>query len=292
MDTEYHKVRPIIDAFDKMREILRNEDIDMPKIVVVGDQSSGKSSVLESITKLSFPRGENTVTRCPMILQLKRPTKNYEESAQIWIEGDDAKNSVCITDLTQLSDAIVHNQNELIKKEKTEISKTAINIKVFMNDVPEITLYDLPGLTYKNKDVIACIREIINKYTAGKSTIILLVLPATVDLTTSEALAIIKSQPDYKSRTVAVITKIDLAEKGIFRKIMGNELELKFNPIVVRNRTQEEIDKKENWDTIRKKECELLRMNDELKQLPDESKGTNVLVTLLMELQKNMLIQR
>ena len=289
MDSEYHRIRPIIDAFDKMREILRNEEVDMPKIVVVGDQSSGKSSVLESITKLEFPRGQNTVTRCPMILQLKRP-KSQGESAEVWIEGEDPSSAITITDHSQLSEAIMRKQDDLIKKEKLEISKTAINIKVFCKDVPELTLYDLPGITYKNTDVIKTIREIIEKYTLGSSTIILLVLPSNVDLTTSEALAIIKKQEDYKARTIAVITKIDLAEKGIYRKITGNELELKYNPIIVKNRNQEEIDSKENWAKIREKEYKLLASHDELKQLPEESKGTEMLIRLLMSLQKDILI--
>ena len=88
-----------------------------------------------------------------------------------------------------------------------------------------------------------------------------------------------------------MITKIDLAEKGIYHKITGNELELKFNPIVVRNRTQDEIDNKDSWEVIKKKEYELLASNDELKQLPDNSKGTEALVHLLMELQKNIWIE-
>lgn len=47
--------------------------IELPQIVVVGAQSSGKSSVLESIVGRDFlPRGTGIVTRCPLILNLKR----------------------------------------------------------------------------------------------------------------------------------------------------------------------------------------------------------------------------
>ena len=56
MEKEYVKnIKPILDCYDKIREILTNEKIELPKIVVVGDQSSGKSSVLESITGVSLP---------------------------------------------------------------------------------------------------------------------------------------------------------------------------------------------------------------------------------------------
>ena len=47
--------------------------IELPQIVVVGAQSAGKSSVLESIVGRDFlPRGTGIVTRCPLILNLKR----------------------------------------------------------------------------------------------------------------------------------------------------------------------------------------------------------------------------
>lgn len=56
-------VRPVLDAIDRVRPYLAGENIELPAIVVVGDQSSGKSSVLESISGVSLPRGTNIVTR-------------------------------------------------------------------------------------------------------------------------------------------------------------------------------------------------------------------------------------
>jgi len=47
--------------------------IELPQMVVVGSQSTGKSSVLESIVGRDFlPRGSGIVTRCPLVLQLRR----------------------------------------------------------------------------------------------------------------------------------------------------------------------------------------------------------------------------
>jgi GTPase SAR1 family protein len=68
------KLIPIImklqDAFNAIN--VRNQ-IELPQIVVVGSQSTGKSSVLESIVGRDFlPRGSGIVTRCPLVLQLKR----------------------------------------------------------------------------------------------------------------------------------------------------------------------------------------------------------------------------
>ena len=55
------------------------EPVKLPSIVVVGDQSSGKSSVLESLSGIVLPRGQNIVTRCPLVLRMVRiPTSEDE----------------------------------------------------------------------------------------------------------------------------------------------------------------------------------------------------------------------
>lgn len=64
------KLIPIVmklqDAFNAIN--VRNQ-IELPQIVVVGSQSTGKSSVLESIVGRDFlPRGSGIVTRCPLVL--------------------------------------------------------------------------------------------------------------------------------------------------------------------------------------------------------------------------------
>ncbi|CAF1559680.1 unnamed protein product, partial [Adineta ricciae] len=58
--------RGLLLAIDKMREILHGEKITLPEIVVVGDQSVGKSSVLEAISGIQLPRAQDSCTRCPL----------------------------------------------------------------------------------------------------------------------------------------------------------------------------------------------------------------------------------
>lgn len=56
---------------DKLKDIGLDKHITLPKIIVVGSQSSGKSSLLESIVGLDFlPRGSGVVTRRPLELRL------------------------------------------------------------------------------------------------------------------------------------------------------------------------------------------------------------------------------
>ena len=58
------QIRPVLDLADELRSIGLDRDLPIPQIAVMGDQSSGKSSVLEAISSIPFPRGAGLVTRC------------------------------------------------------------------------------------------------------------------------------------------------------------------------------------------------------------------------------------
>jgi len=49
-------------------------DIILPKIVVIGKQSSGKSSLIEALSEVKLPRDMGACTRCPMEVRLRTST--------------------------------------------------------------------------------------------------------------------------------------------------------------------------------------------------------------------------
>ncbi len=55
--TYEESIRPCIDLIDKLRALGVEQDVHLPTIAVVGDQSAGKSSVLEAISGVQLPRG-------------------------------------------------------------------------------------------------------------------------------------------------------------------------------------------------------------------------------------------
>ena len=65
-------VRPMLDLVDEMRRLGVEKEVPLPQIAVMGDQSCGKSSVLEALSGVPFPRGTGLVTRCPCQLTMKR----------------------------------------------------------------------------------------------------------------------------------------------------------------------------------------------------------------------------
>ncbi|CAF3197759.1 unnamed protein product [Rotaria socialis] len=77
--------RRLLGVVDEMREILHHEKIALPQIVVVGDQSVGKSSVLEALSDIQLSRAQQICTRCPFELRMKNTTSN--EYATIRCEG-------------------------------------------------------------------------------------------------------------------------------------------------------------------------------------------------------------
>ena len=70
---------PIINKLQDVFNAIGESPIDLPQIVVIGSQSSGKSSVLENIVGKEFlPRGTGIVTRRPLVLQLYNKPKGSE----------------------------------------------------------------------------------------------------------------------------------------------------------------------------------------------------------------------
>ena len=92
------RVRPLLDAVDRLRNLkIMKEGIELPSIVVVGDQSSGKSSVLESLAGISLPRGQGICTRVPLIMRLQ---KSEEKQSGIVIEYKDKKKEITESQIT------------------------------------------------------------------------------------------------------------------------------------------------------------------------------------------------
>ncbi|XP_010539149.1 PREDICTED: LOW QUALITY PROTEIN: putative dynamin-related protein 4A [Tarenaya hassleriana] len=91
--TSYNvRIRPLLDTVDRLRNLnVMKEGIQLPTIVVVGDvfwevQSSGKSSVLESLAGISLPRGQGICTRVPLVMRLQR---SLNPEPEIWLEFGD-----------------------------------------------------------------------------------------------------------------------------------------------------------------------------------------------------------
>eukprot|EP00048_Salpingoeca_helianthica_P014511 m.222047 g.222047 ORF g.222047 m.222047 type:complete len:832 (+) comp15947_c0_seq1:403-2898(+) len=234
-----HIVNKLQDAFAHLGD--RNP-LDLPQIAVVGSQSAGKSSVLENFVGKDFlPRGSGIVTRRPLVLQLNyNPKQEYGEFLH-------CKGKI-FTDFDAIRQEIVDETDRMTGQNKG-VSAIPINLRLYSPYVLNLTLVDLPGLTKvpvgdQPVDIEVQIREMIMQFITKENCIILAVSPANSDLANSDALKLAKEVDPQGTRTLGVITKLDLMDQGTdAREILENKLlPLRRGYIGVVNRSQKDID--------------------------------------------------
>ncbi|XP_063766585.1 dynamin-1-like protein isoform X3 [Eleginops maclovinus] len=259
---------PVINKLQDVFNTVGADIIQLPQIVVVGTQSSGKSSVLESLVGRDIlPRGTGIVTRRPLILQLvhidpedRRKTNEENESKKNGrlnrgIDGEEwgkflhTKNKI-YTDFEEIRQEI-ETETERISGINKGISDEPIHLKIFSPHVVNLTLVDLPGITKlpvgdQPKDIEGQIRELIYKYISNPNSIILAVTAANTDMATSEALKVSRDMDPDGRRTLAVVTKLDLMDAGTdaMDVLMGRVIPVKLGIIGVVNRSQLDINQK------------------------------------------------
>eukprot|EP01117_Protostelium_nocturnum_P014930 TRINITY_DN5737_c0_g2_i1.p1 TRINITY_DN5737_c0_g2~~TRINITY_DN5737_c0_g2_i1.p1 ORF type:complete len:714 (-),score=237.94 TRINITY_DN5737_c0_g2_i1:584-2725(-) len=240
---------PVINRMqDAFALIEGGSPIDLPQIVVIGSQSSGKSSVLENIVGKDFlPRGSGIVTRRPLVLQLINiPKKEGRPDDELeW--GEFLHKKEKFFNFAEIRAEIERDTDKLTGKNKG-ISHMPINLKIFSPNVLNLTLVDLPGITKvpigdQPKDIEAQIRNMIFHYIEKPTTIILAVTAANTDLTNSDSLHLAREVDPEGKRTIGVITKLDLMDKGTdaLDMLMGRIVPLRLGYIGVVNRSQADI---------------------------------------------------
>ncbi|KXZ51969.1 hypothetical protein GPECTOR_11g91 [Gonium pectorale] len=210
-DTLGNSLIPIVNKLqDIFAQVTVDLKLDLPQVAVVGSQSSGKSSVLEALVGRDFlPRGSDIVTRRPLILQLVKTPPTTGSRHSEWGEFLHAPGKM--QEIQQETDRLVGaNKN---------VSDKPIRLKIFSPRVLTMTLVDLPGLTRipvgdQPGDIEARIREMALEYIRRPNCIILAVSPANVDLATSDALQLSQVADPEGVRTIGVLTKLDIMDRG------------------------------------------------------------------------------
>jgi dynamin 1-like protein len=123
--------------------------IELPQIIVVGSQSTGKSSILESIVGKDFlPRGSGIVTRCPLVLQLKRIGNSNQQIENEAVEYGEFlhKKGERYYDFARIREEI-ESQTSKIAGDNKNISDIPISLTIYSPSVVDLTMVDLPGIT-------------------------------------------------------------------------------------------------------------------------------------------------
>lgn len=270
------KIKPMLQVIDRLRELLNNTNIKLPTIVVVGDQSASKSSVLESLSGVALPRGKGIVTRCPLILRLihqeNLPAPYAVISTTLDQSQSSSENTRRIDNLSDVGRNVQQLTNVLAEGKEKGISSKPIYLSVYGPQYPDLTMVDLPGITRvpigeQPKNIEYQIKSMIQEYIAPPENIILSVIPLGVDFSTSEGLLMASRVDPNGKRTIIVATRPDeVTERGLDVKmrISIQQLALRIGIVVVKNRTQDELDQGIDWATSRQQELAYFRKHPEL----------------------------
>lgn len=239
-----HSVIPIVNKLqDIAAQLGSSPAFDLPQVAVVGSQSSGKSSVLEALVGRDFlPRGSDICTRRPLVLQLLQTKRSDEEWGEfLHLPGKR------FFDFHEIRREI-QAETDREAGENKGVSDKQIRLKIFSPNVLDITLVDLPGLTKvpvgdQPSDIEMRIRTMINSYIKIPSCVILAVTPANADLANSDALQMAGIADPDGHRTIGVITKLDIMDRGTDARnfLLGKVIPLRLGYIGVVNRSQEDI---------------------------------------------------
>jgi GTPase SAR1 family protein len=210
----------------------------LPKVIVIGTESSGKSSLLERITKCQlFPRDGSICTKCPIKVKLQ----NGKPSYSIQLHGD------TIEKLENKKDIYPIVQNYMNSLSDDFISENEIIINITDIDVPDFEFYDLPGIRTYPLEIAKLSVNICKKYLTDKNSIVLCVVPCTTTrLTSCQSIALI-TEAKMEHNTILALTMTDRLQAENIGELLINRIidktdelnGIKFaNYIAVVNRSQ------------------------------------------------------
>ncbi|KAG2676555.1 hypothetical protein I3760_12G058000 [Carya illinoinensis] len=256
----------------------------LPSVIVVGGQSSGKSSVLESIVGRDFlPRGSGIVTRRPLVLQLQKTDLGLQDYAE-FLHMPNKR----FTDFSMVRKEIQDETDRLTGKSK-QISPVPIHLSIYSQNVVNLTLIDLPGLTKvavegQPESVVRDIENMVRSYVEKPNCIILAITPANQDIATSDAIKLAREVDPTGERTFGVLTKLDLMDKGTnaLEVLEGRAYRLQHPWVGIVNRSQSDINKNVDMIAARWREHEFFARSTDYAHLSSKM-GSEYLAKILSE---------
>ena len=250
----------MLNVIDRVRSASLDQ-VKLPQLVVVGDQSAGKSSVLDAISGIPIPKDPKACTRFATEFRLRRgkeyisvsiiPSKTHTVDDRNRL----ARLNYRLTDRAQLGDLMKECESAIFSSNGQRgqhrfASRDILTIEISGPTMPLLTLVDLPGFIHtpydkQTSEDIEAINEIALDYMSRPRTIILAVVGGNSDSATQVVLKKALDCDIGGTRTLGIVTKPDLAsniglEDEFLRLASNNYIKLDLGWHVLRNRTPEE----------------------------------------------------
>lgn len=222
-----------LDQINRVRANGIGDHISLPQLVVCGDQSSGKSSVLQGITGIPFPRQDGLCTRFATEIILRH--HSFEERICATIIPHASRNqtekeifrnySKELENFSELPGVIAEAKKMMRLRgadgvmEGPSFSADILRIEVVGRTGLHLTVVDLPGLISVSNDEqsdedVDLVSELVDNYVESSRTIILAVVQANNDIANQRIIQKARKLDPHGERTVGIITKPDLVNRG------------------------------------------------------------------------------
>ncbi|CAF9915855.1 MAG: hypothetical protein HETSPECPRED_002601 [Heterodermia speciosa] len=256
----------LLEKIDKLFACKVGEYVDLPQLVVVGDQSSGKSSVLEALTNLPFPRESTLCTRFATQITFRRSpettvaasvipssesSEDHQKTARDWKKED----------LQQLDSStfasIMEEVNGIMEFKadsygvQSQFSNDVLRLEISGPNQEHLSVIDVPGLFQRHKEGVTTkadielVKRMVYGYMNNPRSVMLTVIPANVDIATQGILEKAEEFDSEGNRTLGVLTKPDLVDRGaehnVVNLITDREHPLRLGWHLLRNAGQSEL---------------------------------------------------
>ncbi|KAJ6557932.1 P-loop containing nucleoside triphosphate hydrolase protein [Mycena capillaripes] len=238
--------KELLALMSHLRSVGAQGELDLPRITVIGNQSAGKSSVVEAISGIKVPRDAGTCTRCPMECRLSSSTSAWSCRISIRLEFDEfgrARQEIeeyrfidIITSKDEVEVALRRAQfavlnpsvpfgqilemspqdlkNGIPGKEPLLFSRNVVCVDLEGPDLTDLMFLDLPGIIQNAEpEIVQLVEEMVVSHIQG-NCLILVALPMTDDIENQKALRLARQEDPEGKRTIGVLTKPDMLTVG------------------------------------------------------------------------------
>lgn len=268
-----------LNQIDRVRARGVGDHISLPQLVVCGDQSAGKSSVLEGITSIPFPRQEGLCTRFATEIILRHQPETNRITAKILpsasrTEDDRLLMASFERQLTSFDDLprVIQEASALMgirgdsvtaDSDSPAFAADVLRLEVVGDTKLHLTVVDLPGLisVSENPADMQIVGNLVDKYLESSRTIILAVVPAYNDIDTQGIIQRARKFDKAGERTVGIITKPDLVNKGAESRVANlaknmDRIKLKLGFFLLKNPSPIELREGISWAERQQKEAQ------------------------------------